>query len=147
MPWLRNLSKDSDLMDLMKSTARNLVYTLGGLYLAWHIIATLGFSQVFNPSLWVISLFMVGLIWLSLYLLERYFILSQVVWLAGLGVSILIAFYLYRQPAILLLFTLIPLISIATLGVWGALATNLGILFVAIFLPRFSIFQMATGWH
>lgn len=145
MPWLRNLSKDSDLMDLMKSTARNLVYTLGGLYLAWHIIATLGFSQVFNPSLWVISLFMVGLIWLSLYLLERYFILSQVVWLVGLGVSILIAFYLYRQPAILLLFTLIPLISIATLGLGGTLATNLGIFFVAIFLPRF--FNISDGYR
>ena len=62
MSWLQRITQeDSDFPELAKTTARKLIYTVGGLYLCWHIIATLGFPQVFNPSLWIISVLMLGL--------------------------------------------------------------------------------------
>lgn len=145
MPWLQSISgEDSDFADLVKSTARNLIFTLGGLYLCWHIIATLGFPQIFNPSIWIISVFMLGLVWFSLYLLERNYLLSQTVWLLGLSVGILIAFYLYHQPATLFLFMLLPLIAVVTLGVVGMFVADLGIVFIVLMLPRF--FPVPEGY-
>jgi signal transduction histidine kinase/CheY-like chemotaxis protein len=138
MSWLQRITQeDSDFPELAKTTARKLIYTVGGLYLCWHIIATLGFPQVFNPSLWIISVLMLGLIWLSLTLLERHYLLSQIIWFAGLSVAILLAFFLYRQPAVLFLLMLLPLNAVATLGIAGLIGVDLWLVVLVVVIPRF----------
>ncbi|RMF41699.1 MAG: hypothetical protein D6755_12380, partial [Anaerolineae bacterium] len=69
MSWRTFFSPSPDSLELLQSTARNLIYTLTGLYTALHIIATLGWPQIFSPSLWLISLSMVLLVYLVLRLL------------------------------------------------------------------------------
>lgn len=138
MPFFQLIPKeDSDFPELAKTTARKLIYTVGGLYLCWHMIATLGFPQIFNPSLWVISVFMLGLVWISLSLVERHFLLSQLIWFIGLSAAFLLAFYLYRQPAILFLFMLLPLNAVVTLGIGGMAAVDLWLVLLVLVMPRF----------
>jgi len=138
MTWFQQIIReDSDFPELAKTTARKLIYTVGGLYLCWHMIATLGFPQIFNPSLWLISVIMLGLVWLSLSLVERHFLLSQVIWLVGLSAVFLLAFYLYRQPAVLFLFTLLPLHAVTTLGIAGMAAVDVWLVLLVLVMPRF----------
>lgn len=145
MPWLQNPPQDhSAFAELTLSTARSLIYTVGGLYLVWHVIATLGFPQTFNPSLWVISTSMLALVLLSSHLLERRYLLSQVFWLTGLGAAVLGAFFLYDRPEILFLLMILPLISIVTLGVAGLIFTDLALVITASLLSRF--FDLPPGY-
>jgi signal transduction histidine kinase/CheY-like chemotaxis protein len=135
---------DSEFTELMRTTARNLVYAIGWLYLGWHIIATLGFPQIFNPSLWIISVSMLALVLLSLHLLEHRYILSQLIWLTGLGGVIVSAFFLYHQPEVLFLLMILPLIAIVTLGVRGLIFTDLALIVAASLLSRF--FDLPAGY-
>lgn len=134
---LKNLTKkDSELQDLMRSTARNLVFTLSGLYLAWHMIATLEYPQIFSPSLWYVSVYMLGLVLITLRLMERHYILSQIIWLAGLMGAILLAYSIYQWSEILLLFISLPLITIVTVGVPGTVLAVLINTLVVNYLAR-----------
>jgi len=135
---------DSEFTELMRTTARNLIYTIGWLYLGWHIIATMGFPQIFNPSLWIISVSMLALVLLSLHLLEHRYILSQLLWLTGLGVAIVSGFFLYHRPEVLFLLMILPLIAIVTLGVGGLIFTNLALIVAASLLSRF--FDLPAGY-
>ncbi len=138
MPWLKHIStEDSDFPELAKTNARKLIYTVGGLYLGWHMVATLGFPQIFNPSIWIISIGMLGLVWMSLFFLERNFLLSQVIWFVGLSVAVLLAFYLYRQPAVLFLLMILPLNAVTTLGIAGMAAVDGWLALLALTVPGF----------
>jgi signal transduction histidine kinase/CheY-like chemotaxis protein len=127
MRWIQNLTrKDSELQDLMRSTARNLVFTIAGMYLVWHMIATLGFPQIYSPSLWSVSVLMLALVLITLRLIERRYLLSQVIWMCGLAGAILLAYSIYAWPEILLLFICLPLIAVVTTGLPGTALTILG---------------------
>lgn len=41
--------------ELLQSVARKVMGTTLGVYAAWHIIATLGWPEIFSPSLYLIS--------------------------------------------------------------------------------------------
>ncbi len=116
MRWLHLLSPKSELNDLMNSTARNVVGTVAGLYLTWHIIATVGYPSIFSPSLWLISIFMFFLVSATLYLSKRHYLLSQILWLGGLLAAVLIAYLLYRFPGIFYLLLILPLLATVTVG-------------------------------
>ncbi|MEZ0397349.1 MAG: ATP-binding protein [Anaerolineales bacterium] len=117
MHWLHSLSSKSELNDLMNSTARNVVGTVAGLYLTWHIIATIGYPSVFSPSLWLISIFMFLLVSATLYLSKRHYLLSQILWLGGLLTAVLIGYSLYHYPGVLYLLLILPLLATVTAGV------------------------------
>jgi signal transduction histidine kinase/CheY-like chemotaxis protein len=118
MRWLQNLfpNEDSEFHELMRSTARNIVYSVSGLYMVWHIFATLFYPQRFSPSLWLISLYMLGIITLTLYLFLHRYLLAQAVWQIGLIVAILLAYIIYKEPNILLALAALPLIVVVSLG-------------------------------
>ncbi len=137
MRWLKNLSqKDTELHDQMRSTARNLVFTIAGLYLIWHMIATLGYPQVFSPSLWSISLLMLVLVLITLRLIEGHYLLSQVIWLVGLVGAILLAFSIYQWTQILLLLIALPLVTLVTIGLPGTVLSVVGITLIVNILDR-----------
>ena len=137
MRWLKNLTqKDTELQDLMRPTARNLVLTVAGLYLIWHMISTLGYPQTFSPSVWSISIYMLGLVLITLRLIEHHYIFSQVTWLIGLVGAILLSFSIYQWPEILLLVITLPLIAVVTIGLPGTALTIIGITLIMALVDR-----------
>ncbi|MDW8226548.1 MAG: hybrid sensor histidine kinase/response regulator [Anaerolineales bacterium] len=135
---------DSELHDLIRSVGKRVIYTIGGLYLTAHTIATLGFPEIFSPGIWAISIYMFVLVGMSAYLAERKYILSQLLWLVGLAGAILLAYWIYGHASIVLLLVLLPLIAVVTLGGWGALATILFISAIAFTLS--GLHAVPTGY-
>ena len=85
MDWFNIPNTDSEYDDLIRSSGEKLIYTLAGLYLIAHIIATLGFPQIFVPRIWGLSLYMLFLVVIVLVLIRRRYFISLVVWLCGLA--------------------------------------------------------------
>ena len=128
MNWLKIPEIDSDLRELMSSAGQKLIYTVGALYLLGHVIATLAFPWIFVPGIWGVSIYMLALVISSLLLLRHRFYLSQVLWLVGLAGAIVLAFFVFKQPAVLFLFVILPLMAVVTLGIPGAVVTLLFVL-------------------
>ena len=126
MNWLKMLDTGSEMRDLMRTAGQKLIYTIGGLYLLGHVIATLAFPWIFVPGIWGVSTYMLILVASSLLLIRRRFYLSQVFWLVGLAGAIVLAFFVFKQPEVLFLLVFVPLLAVVTLGIPGAVV---GILF------------------
>jgi len=109
-----------------------MLYTIGGLYLVGHVIATLGFPQIFIPRIWGISLYMLILVVLSLMLMERRYYLSQAIWLFGLAGAIMLAYIIFKHVEIILLLIALPLMAVITLGVTGAAIAILLVVVITI---------------
>ena len=160
MNWLNTPNTDSELHDLMRSTGQKLIYTIGGLYLVGHVIATLGFPQIFIPGIWALSFYMFTLVISSLILMQRRYLLAQIIWLGGLAGAIVLAFFIFKQFEIIFLLIAIPLLAVVTLGlpsattsilvvvvISGIVLHNAGrpvILSAGIFLG--SLFTTIFGW-
>jgi len=160
MNWMNIPNTDSELHDLIRSSGQKLIVTIAGLYLIGHVIATLGFPQIFIPGIWGLSLYMLVLVVSSLVLMQRRYLLSQVVWLCGLIGAIVLAFFIFGQYEILDLLIVLPLLAVVTLGVPSAGASILVVVVIASILFRFadspilftagiflgSIFTTIFGW-
>ncbi|GAB4536636.1 MAG: hypothetical protein Fur0018_27300 [Anaerolineales bacterium] len=120
----RLLDIPEENLDLLRSTARNLVHTLAALYVLFHMVATLWWPHDFTPSLWAVTFGMMAVVAATLWLLPRAYLLSQAVWMGGLAALTWLAFRLYAAPEILLLWILLPLMGPFTLGMRGALGTT-----------------------
>jgi len=131
---------DSASRELLLPTARSLIFTLSALYTVWHILATLAWPDVFSPSIWLVTLSMLGLVALVLRLLERRYLLAQAIWLAGLAGVILLAYALYQRPEIVILLGFLPLIAIISVGSLGALLVELGVLALLLLMPLSGVF-------
>jgi signal transduction histidine kinase/CheY-like chemotaxis protein len=158
--WLNLPKTDSELHDLVRSSGEKIIYTIGGLYLFGHVIATLGFPNIFVPRTWVLSLYMLVLVIFSLVLMRRKYILSQLIWLGGLAGAILLAFFIFRRFDILFLLMALPLLAVVTLGVPSAVVGILSVVLIAGSMARYpgapinftasillgSIFATIFGW-
>ncbi len=128
----------STLTDLLRSTSRDLIITIGCIYLACYLVATV--ATPFNIG-WNIAL--VGAVIappfiIALVLLSKQFLIAQVAWQAGLGVAITFALVIFQQPLIAFFYALLPLIAVVTVG-WqaGLLAEGLVVGLMA-WIPNFS---------
>lgn len=110
------MPSSSELQELMRATARNLVYTVAGLYLIWHSIATVGYPRLFSPSLWTISLYMLALTLTAIRLMKKNYLPGQLLWLIGLAGAVTLAFIIYGRVEVLLLLLALPLMTVVTLG-------------------------------
>ncbi|HTX91905.1 MAG TPA: hybrid sensor histidine kinase/response regulator [Anaerolineales bacterium] len=119
MNWLITPNADTELHDLLRSTGQKMVYTIAGLYLVAHIIATLGFPKVFIPRIWGISFYVFSLVLVSILLMEKRFVLSQIIWLCGLAGAVVLAFFIFKHAEVIFLLIALPLLAITTLGVPG----------------------------
>jgi hypothetical protein len=136
MTWINTLLKtDADSLEILQSTSRNIIFTVGSLYLAWHFIATLTWPQTYSPHLWISTLMVLAVWALSARLLDNYYPLAQAVWIVGLTITILHAYAQFQHPAITLLLALLPLMAIVTIGPLGTLLVELLILGLVISLP------------
>jgi signal transduction histidine kinase/CheY-like chemotaxis protein len=125
---------DSSTLEILRSSARNLILTTSGLYLIWHFTAILIWPRIFSPKLWIIGSLFTVILFLVLRLNTRYYYLSQVIWLTGLVGLIILSYILFNEAPITLLITFIPLISILTIGPLGALIAEGLIIPLALFL-------------
>jgi signal transduction histidine kinase/CheY-like chemotaxis protein len=138
---------DPDSRELLEGTARRLAYTVLAIHLAFHFTATLVWPRVFSPSLWITTFFILTLTVISLLLMSRYYLVSQGMWLGGLGVIILHAYSVYQQAEILTLLVFLPLMATGTLRQAEALIVNAAILTFLVVAPYLDFLPLIPSGH
>lgn len=123
--------------ELLLSTSRKVIGTTGVVYLVWHFVATLGWPQIFSPDLWACTIQILLTLTLTLRLLERFFFLAHAVWFAGLTLAIFTAYSIYRQPDILFLLALFPMMAEVMLGLPATIFIEIGVILFAAFSVHF----------
>ncbi len=133
--------------ELMQSALRNLILATGGIYLVWHLIATLTWPGSAGCQAWLVTPVVV-LIWtLSLKLLKDHLAVAHVVWSLGLVVAITLALYVFQQPQIAFLYALLPLMAAVTAGWQGTLLAEGIVVALMWALPRSSIMPPMLAAH
>jgi signal transduction histidine kinase/CheY-like chemotaxis protein len=109
----------SSVKELSQQTSTKLILSVGIVYLLWHFTATIAWPGGIGWMIWLISPIMLVTSALAWWLVTRRFLLSQVVWLAGLFLTISLSVALFHEPRIAYLYALLPLAGVITLG-WPA---------------------------
>jgi signal transduction histidine kinase/CheY-like chemotaxis protein len=128
--------REAEALELLQSNARKVILTTAAIYLVFHILATLGWPQIFSPKIWAASLMMALVTTLALRLLGRSYWLSQLIWLGGLTLVVLILYGLYGHSEIVLLLTVLPLMAEVTIGLAGTLVLEVLLVTLALNLWR-----------
>jgi signal transduction histidine kinase/CheY-like chemotaxis protein len=132
MQWLQTLlSRDAEARELYQSSSRKIIWTVAGVYLVWHMLATLFWTELFSPDLWLCTVVMIIIVWGALRLLPRSYVLAQAVWFTGLSLTVLIAYNLFHRPEIALVLAFLPMMAFAMMGLRGALGVELLIVLIA----------------
>jgi signal transduction histidine kinase/CheY-like chemotaxis protein len=97
--------------ELIEDTTRSLLYTAGGMWLIVQVIMTAFWTGVFDRHSWPITILYALLSALVLFLLPRFLRLSQIIWLAGIGLLITYALLTFNQVEIALLYPLLPFLA------------------------------------
>lgn len=105
--------------ELAQSAFRQMIFTTGGIYLAWHFLITISWAETLGPRVWSITAILVSTGVLALRLLPRRAWAAQAVWQVGLAAAITIATYQFRQPSIAFCYVLLPFMAVVTTG-WPA---------------------------
>ena len=107
--------------ELLETVTRSLIITVSGMFVCWAVGYTVLKSGDF-PFLLIPVLGLGGLTtFLSLRLLPKQVLLSQVIWLAGYILAVTFALFYLNSPEITLLYILAPLMAIALIGWQGGL--------------------------
>ena len=107
--------------ELLQSVAKKVMGTTLGVYLVWHMVATLGWPQIFSPSIYIITL-LIAIIGLIVFrLLNHFYLIAQIIWNVGLAAAIILAFFFYDEPQVLLLFCFLPIMAEVMMGLKPAL--------------------------
>lgn len=105
--------------ELLQSTLRSLIFATGGVYLVWHLIATVTWPDRLGWSAWLVAPFVILVCGLSLRLLPRNLLAAQIVWQLGLTATITLAVFVFGRAEIALFYALLPLMAVVTMG-WPA---------------------------
>ncbi|HTX80283.1 MAG TPA: HAMP domain-containing sensor histidine kinase, partial [Longilinea sp.] len=117
--------------ELLQSVSHKVMGTTIGAYVIWHLVATLGWPQIFTPSLFFISFVMIATAGMAWLLLDNYYLLAQIIWFVGLGIAILLGYHFYGAPDILFLLAFFPIMSEVMLGIIPTAVVEGLIIFVA----------------
>lgn len=139
------ISWETEDRELLQSVAHKVMGTTLAVYAAWHIIATLGWPDIFSPSLYLITLGMAAIGILCFKLMQNYYLLSQISWNLGLAAMIVLAYGNYHRPEIVLLFIFLPIMAEVMMGFKPALILEAGILLLALFWNRMIILPPLSG--
>lgn len=121
------LSPESDaefagpVTQLLQTTLRNLVLTIGGVYLAWHLVATVTWPDRAGWKTWLVTPIVLLSCGLALRLLPKRMLVAQVVWQLGLAGAITLALYVFQRPEIAFFYALLPLMAVIAAGPWAGL--------------------------
>lgn len=110
------ISWETEDRELLQSVAHKVMGTTLGVYLVWHMVATLGWPQIFSPSIYLVSLFMALIGFCCFRLLNHYYLLAQIIWNLGISAVIMLTYYFYGQPQVLLIFCFLPIMAEVMMG-------------------------------
>jgi len=105
--------------DLVQTTLRNLILATCGVYLLCYYLAFASEVVHLDSGYSAITVLVLLSTGFALWLLPRRLLAAQVVWQSGLALSITLALYISRQPEVMFLYTLLPLLAAITVG-WQA---------------------------
>jgi signal transduction histidine kinase/CheY-like chemotaxis protein len=117
--------------ELIRSTAQRLMFVTGALCLVSAIV--LGGNATSDVMM---RLFAAGFIIIladvvAQPLLERHYVVAQVIWQLGLALALAISMLMLDRPEIALLFVFLPLIATATIGPLGGLGAEVLVVLMA----------------
>ncbi len=147
MSWIRTVLSSDTERKLLYSTSRSIIFMVGGIYTAWHFIATLTWPETFSPSLWLITTMMLVIVIASIKLLDKHYLGAHTIWLVGLTALVFQAYGIYQQPEILLLLVILPLMSIITVGYYGTALVVLLISLSLKFIPPLCAFPSISSGY
>jgi signal transduction histidine kinase/CheY-like chemotaxis protein len=119
--------------ELLQSVSSKVMGTTLAVYVAWHIIATLGWTQIFSPSLYLITLGMAVIGIGCFRLMHNFYLLSQLLWNIGITAMIILAYRFYHQPDILLILCFLPIMAEVMMGIKPTLVLAGSIVVLAMF--------------
>lgn len=151
MWYIKRISRDNaeftaSTIELLQTTARNQMITVGLIAAVWHIIATLSWPETFLRTIWLVTPATVLICIVSLWLLPKQFLLAHVIWQMGLAVVITLALYIYQQPEIVFLYALLPLMAIVAVGRRAGLLAEGGIIIVMGWLSYSQLIALPPGY-
>jgi signal transduction histidine kinase/CheY-like chemotaxis protein len=126
--------------DLTFSATRNLMIT-AGLFFPTSVLIIGGEASTFviNVLFAVVGILLL-LLFIAYRLMANYYLASQLLWQIGLLAAIVTGIWATQAPEIALLCGVIPLISVMTLGIPGALLSGLGVIVISIWLGNTALF-------
>jgi signal transduction histidine kinase len=122
--------------ELLRSTFRILIYTLGGLATLLYILANISMSQTAVIPISYILLWIAAATALAWFLKSDRLLIAQIVWLTGLGLSIPLAIQLFQAPGIAVLGISLPLLGSVLIGWPGGLSAEAALLAILVWLSQ-----------
>jgi signal transduction histidine kinase/CheY-like chemotaxis protein len=116
--------------DLSRSITRTTVSLLTGGYLVWAYLVGAIQPGEYLGTVMLISLPVLLTVALTWYLLEPHLFLAQVIYLAGMLISIMLALYLLQRPQVALMLALLPMLAVITIGLPAAILSDLLVILV-----------------
>jgi signal transduction histidine kinase/DNA-binding response OmpR family regulator len=113
--------------ELLLSTTRRLILTMGAAYLVWHLIATLTWPGRMGWDAWGIAAAVVGVTAASYLLVPARASLGVLLWLGGFALCVTLAIGVYGIPELALLYALLPAAATALLGWRAGVAAEAGV--------------------
>jgi signal transduction histidine kinase/CheY-like chemotaxis protein len=127
--FARNISQSeiegaSSMRELLQSTTRRLLIVSAVFCLACALALTSGWDDNRVPLL-MFSILVVGLLFTLAYRLsQQYYLLASLVWMAAMVVVILMGSWLLRNPSLVLLSSILPLLALITISGKAGLAAE-----------------------
>ncbi|MDF1512804.1 MAG: HAMP domain-containing sensor histidine kinase, partial [Anaerolineae bacterium] len=126
---LLNMGQDETVKHLMHTISRSLIAMMGASLYIWAMLSTVAWTGKLIAANGCVAIVMIIIYAPVIRLLEKHPGLAQILWETGLAVAITLALYISKEPIVGFFYTLIPLISIVTLG-WSACLVTEGLLIV-----------------
>jgi signal transduction histidine kinase/CheY-like chemotaxis protein len=139
----------STVDELRYNAARNLMIAVTVFFPTSIFILSGNSSTFVINALFAVLGVLLLLLFISYRLLERYYLASQVICQLGLFAAIVTAIWATRVPEIALLSGLIPLISVMTIGIPGAILSGFTVIAITNWVGNpslFPAFSPAMSW-
>ncbi len=126
----------STMRDLLRSTIHKLLLTSVIFWLVCALIFSGGWGgeRIFGL---MTGILMVGLTFaLAFWLVQRFYLLAILCWLAGTVAAILWGCWLTQNPNLLMLSSVLPLIAVITVSGWAGIGTEALVIVLALYATR-----------
>ncbi|MEM7342657.1 MAG: ATP-binding protein [Chloroflexota bacterium] len=105
------------ITELLQSALKTVILMIGGIYAVWALfIFVVIFPSPFESQLLAITPILALTCLATSWLVSRHLVLAQIVWQAGLIITITIALYLFEIPEIAFFYALLPLMAMITMN-------------------------------
>jgi signal transduction histidine kinase/CheY-like chemotaxis protein len=150
--YLGRTSKDdpewaSMAASLIESKLRKFIITTMALYVIWYIAANLTNLWVTVPTITVVVLATGLPSFVALWLLPSRRMAAQIIWLAGVALSITLALYLFQMPEFAFLYALLPFLATAAVSVATGVLAEIVIAGLVWWIPQSGFMPTLSGWQ